>query len=343
MVNFQVETLLEQAKKQALETGILDSSMLKKTEDILSLAREYDAAHREEKAEKAQILETLLAKAAELSPDEKKRITSYFNLRDIMLNAARNYEAEKKLPKPEDMIREFIITTIQKAKNPAEALKALIESKNAAYVSHTNTAHPQVFHSKPAVEFERAISHRLAKIAKQESGNEPTDATVNRLLEKINDGIGNFAMEGNITHIKQITTDEERQNELDNLKYITPWQTETLEAWNNVIEEIATGQIPLFSAYSRHLKLSQRTASVVSEYANQLKFSPEEKQKVFYNRSWNVGKGDGDGREEATAAGMQRDIDMLIDASGKYTGPIIDMRQNSEVHSNFICVIVQAL
>lgn len=252
-----------------------------------------------------------LIKQENLSNEELADISQMIALDSLVLNATRFAIDAKKITPLEEQIKAALRDLRTKGAQD-EDIQAGI---NNMVISLVHTMHPTVYHTPEAKTFEKELTQIL-------EGKEGANATGINIIDGVKSAVQKLGNDPNgfiqklkegkasITPQKPISVQAETAMEEENWVEIRKCIAEVVKAWNN-----ATKDTPEF------------------------KISPEREQELFQLRTWGK-SADADGREKSTAIFLHESIQKAL-GGRKYNGPILDLRQNAEIHRDFISALIQ--
>ncbi len=253
----------------------------------------------------------------QLSDSELGSISQLMAFDSIILNATRFAINAKKL----QPLHEQMQSTLKDLRAEGYSDDDINAGLNDMVISLVHTMHPTVYHTPAAKTFEKELTQLLetpgnlqapgmvkdAKMILTEKG----EKAIRDLCSRKNGFFQNFK-EGkvSITPQRPMTLAEETSMEDENWVEIRKCIDEVVEAWNKVA-------------------------------GPNLQISDERKEEIFQLRSWGK-SADADGREKSTAEFLYRSIQRAVDReTNSYTGQRLDLRQNSEIHKNYISSLIQ--
>ena len=241
----------------------------------------------------------------------------------LVANAVRFAENAQAMPSPKQQIADAMGALREDLKNAGMSEQAIneqiAESLKKIVISMTHTAHPTIFHTLAAKRFQQNLIAAL-----EAEGNTVKDLKTGAitLSEKGKEVVGKLYKDNEgfiaklasgaatITQMKQVTVEEEAAMERDNWEAISKQIQEVIDAWNQVHKGIP-----------------------------QLQISKERAKTLFEKRTW-LRSADADGRHLATTEFLYKEI-MRDVKDKKYTGEVLDPRQNSQVHKDLMGSLVQ--
>jgi|GEM_PF-4566543 len=360
--------LIDRACKIALEEKIVTQELLDKfiggatagQDNLLYYAKQFGSAKPDEKN---QWFEKMTG-AAKFSPEEQGKLVNLLDVLVPVINAANSVrESEQPNANPGQIFRNYLIaglTVDKEGKNafgmePDKWLDALGESKANFIMSWINTVHPTNFYTEFGRSYEEGLLNavRNAKYAGKDevldptinarlgkAANEPADSSgvlnmdaLDRAFSKaVRDACGgmNEKPPKTLTFLKKVTVGEENETDKRVIAKQRIAIDKTFGMWNEILSDkkVATAV--------RNLVIATGNDSLPKK-VRALLLNQEEKDKAFEQRTW-VGS-DADGRSEATdTAFFQKymDEDLREKSTDKYTGPILDLRDNAEVRKRLV-------
>lgn len=286
----------------------------------------YQVIMQSTAVESHEALQKVVSLLQEMPVREVQDISRLVALETIVLNAVNNYEHAISSRSPKQRFLDIFVRVVQHG-SASEAIDRLLETKQKMIVSLTHTMHPTIYHTPEARGLEAEISRSLEEKFIFAKDSERSDQFSMSIFEDIlNDFLDNMRKNHvAITPQRAVTLPQEAMTERENMKAITIYIDDVVREWNEAVDEFA-----LSHDASTSLKLRG------------LRMSDAEKRKVFQLRTWGQG-GDADGRERATSTQLYRTIyhSGYLDDSDQYVGPVLDLRQNAEMHTNLVSALIQ--
>lgn len=321
MANSVLKDVLATIHQAATDKGLVSAENLSSYEKKLKNAGERS---KQFLGGKQLSFAGVLAQAEGLDKTTIADFAQIASLDAMVANAIRFVENAQNFPSTEDLIRaemKNLRADLTAQGLDEAAIDARIqESLNAIVISFTHTAHPTIFHTLASKRFQQELIHLL-----EAEGNTSRDTKTGALSlteqgqkvlkSFVKDSQGFIARlaEGtvSVTQTDRVTLQEEAAMEADNWQEISKQFQEIIAAWNAVHAD-----------------------------KPQLQISEERAKKLFEKRTW-LRSGDADGRHLSTAEFMDSEIMRSMNEKGEYTGEILDPRQNSQVHKDYIGALVQ--
>ncbi len=350
------DLLIDRLHEIAVEKGLVTQETLDFLNACIKNTDAYAAATTEKRVEilgtiQQEALATLYPQKGGKLNSELTALTNLMVLDSMVLEAVHHYEAAVHFPSPKERFSRYL-EGILNQDNAESKLKTLGESLDMMLVSFIHTVHPVGWHSAwgrqnvqqltelleggkvQEQQNQQAIaeefkSENSSKLWLSKEGEIPplavasagldtfknTEALLNSWVEhaKISSAKNNP-----LTPFNQVTIQEEHLKEVDNLAKIKAAFAEVKNDWDEAVQAMQ-------NKYAQH---------------NDLLETLKVKDKALYEeRSWGR-TADADGRPASTAVELYRFIHDDV-KDGKYTGPILDFRQNSRDHQQLMSSLFQ--
>ena len=278
----------------------------------------------------AEMQHYFTAQTAALNQKEKYEFSELLALDQAILNGATSLERTMKAQPLHEYFESFIAEAIAKGK-----IDDLIEIREKFLFSIVQTMHPVVWHTPEAKDFEWGFKSMAADVSEFLKGM--LDGVIpGHEQGKFAGHIGNFIDmlktrddEGKVANsitplrfVQKNTIGAENRQEDDDKQKLTEALVHTVKEWNVAVNNIRG--------------TFQSDKLLVDKLAN-LHFSPDLDQVQF--RTWGR-SADADGRDAATSIELYRTI-AAHTKNNKYTGPLLDLRQNAKMHLNLVSGLIQ--
>lgn len=325
--------LVDITHRQAITSSLVSKHVLNAYQKAVSAAENYN-----KRGGTAEHLDAVRRKLNRLSEGEKVQLSRLMALETVVLNAVQNFENARTLRCPQERFADLFRYMVQKALNPQESIERLIETKDKMLVSLVHTMHPTIYHTPEARKLEWDLSEFLEeKIACGFVEPRLVSASLNIFKTRITEAAGQLhAGTITITPLRQMRIPEENATERENLariqSYIYTDETEMTADNRN---------IGVVNAWNQAVDCLDASSLSGADIRDRLRISAKDRVRMFEIRTWGRGA-DADGREKSNAIQLAQTIGDNIH-NGRYIGPILDLRQNAEVHTNLVSALIQVL
>lgn len=340
-VNSITKELIDHLHKEVVSQGIINQETMNKYSTLCDKAEGKANTHAERLEKKDSSLHELVANTSIVDNKERLAISKVMAMESIICNAAHNMTqvTRSKSSTPEkfsvNQFKEFIENTLDSSQDKEEGLNHLKTAKDKLLLSLVYTAHPTVFHSEFARKAEWDLTNKLEDIAKKIKGSiakEPIDLSDSNVFDgiklSIKEMVSGVANGNHLTPMKRVTVGEENITEKACWDNINNGIDSAILAWNGAVNAVSGD--PKYSSIGP------------------TKFIPldiKDKEKLIQRRTWNR-SADADGRELATSIELYKAIHSETTVSSgdnkkEYNAPILDLRQNSEIHRDLVSALIQ--
>lgn len=377
-INAIANELIAHLHNEAKAKRIIDADTLEKYDSLYNIADGNGRTHVQRLTGNNDSFKRLIEDASTLGSSsgrnksgggtERLEMSKLLAMESIVCNAVRNLEhdmrntmvtsahkeagADNGHSRPERNILdheeyskarfvEFIENTLDTAKDKKTGLEQLETAKDKLLLSIVYTAHPTVFHTEAARESEWKLTQDLAEArgffshrAEIKPNNKGVFAAAK---QTISDMVDNIKTGGKLTPMKRVTVSEENATEEACWNNINKQIDTAVTAWNKAVKEVANSP--------KYKDKEKETGIEGTDFSEKLKITDKKKNEFVQKRTWNR-SADADGRELATSIELYRAIHSELKPDGhnqKYDKPILDLRQNSEIHQDLVSSLIQRL
>lgn len=333
--------------------GVLPENVGKHLNDLFFAAQQYLGG---EAKEKPALLKELIGQTKNM---DASRIARALALDATVAGAAQYVHLGQELATPKQQFEQMFKQLFEGKKDKASraaTLEKLKAVKEQLLISMVYTMHPTVFHSKAARELEEKIRTTIdggqvtqstdkADMAAENAINAATDpndiqnfihsdgalksvsesdSPLTSFLKIFNEGKGDKILDGveKLTAIAKVNVGQETALEREFHTAIRAQLNDVIRAWNNAVVQV----------------LGEKKYGFSIGEVTPLKFSDEEKQRIFEFRTWGR-SADADGREKATSIELGKAIVQARENPEEKLK--LDLRQNAAVHRRLISALTQ--
>ncbi len=301
--------------------------------NLLHFAQQFRAAKTTEDKDKAFAELTQFAK---LTPAEQVEISDLMTLLVPVINAANSVK-EKEYPNatPEEIFKNFMMSGLKVVKDgkntfgmrPEEWLEEVKATKSELILSFVNTSHPTNFHTPVGRDYEKSLITLMNTMKFDKDGIMNSDDLEGAFATQVSNACHDIKDRKNpksLTYVNKITVGEETDTEKAALKVQKKAVSGMMQAWNIAMTDMDV------------LKEAAKVAPKLRSKVGELQLSETEKEKMYEQRSWILGGADKDGRDESTDPVFFAGYKSSLDSKGRYSGPIMDLRENAEIRKKLL-------
>ena len=342
-VNSITKELIDRLHKEVVSHGIINQEAMNKYKTLCDKAEGKAVKHVERLEKKDGGLRELVASTSIVDDKERLAISKVMAMESILCNATHNMtqSTRSKSSTPEkfsvNQFKEFIENTLDSSRDKEEGLKHLQTAKDRLLLSLVYTAHPTVFHSEFARKAEWDLTNKLEDIAKKIKGSiakEPIALSDGNVFDgiklSVKEMVNGVANGNHLTPMKRVTVGEENITEKDCWDNIDKGISSAVLAWNGAVNAVSG---------------DQKYSAIGPMKFIPLDITDKDKERLVQRRTWNRAA-DADGRELATSIELYKAIHSETTLSSgdnkkEYNAPILDLRQNSEIHRDLVSALIQ--
>jgi phosphoenolpyruvate carboxylase len=338
-----LDKLTERSHAIAIEKGIITQAQMQTYQEGLKRAQQH---HLSRDQGGMPDLETLITFTKSTSEDDRLAFSRVLALDYIIFNSVQNAENAKEQPTPKERFLRTFDEILTESKDVGTAIDQLLETKDKMIISLTHTMHPTIYHNAPAREVEGKITRQLEALGdrRQES------AVIGLVADELGGFMDRLLKGEKITPLQRVTVNQETMLESENLRRIGGYIDDVIVEWNAAVEECCDTHPRLRKMMGFGAATPEAAdRDLHREKFAKMAFTPAEKDQTFEIRTWGRGA-DADGREQSTSILLYRSIQDGIEGpdapkgqqkEGAYVGPMLDLRQNAEVHENYVSALIQ--
>lgn len=343
-VNSIAKELIDHLHREVVNKGIISQGTMNKYRTLCDKAEGKAGTHVDRLRKQDEGLRKLISDTKMIDEKERLAISKVMGMESIICNATQNItqNTNSKSSSPQkfsvNQFKEFMENILDNSQDKDVALDHLIQAKKRLLLSLVYTAHPTVFHTPFAREAEWDLTNKLEGIAQkitEKSAKEPISSSDSSILEKakssINEMVSGLTKGEHLTPMKRVTVGEENITEKACWDNINKGIDSAVIAWNRAVNAIARDE--------------KKYSGISAMRFIPLNITDEDKEKMIQRRTWNRAA-DADGRELATSIELYKAIHSATTATGgesnkEYNAPILDLRQNSEIHKDLVSALIQ--